>query len=157
MRKRILLFIVLVGMTSATAYLYASRPTDHDVIEQAVLKVHEQMTNAGQDVDKFFDFILEFDNGMIIQDGALFETSQQAYDAVKKGYEGLSEVTRVYDRTYVTILSPESALLTGTGTTKVTLTDGRTFEAPFAVSMVFVLREGQWKVLHGHYSIPNVR
>ena len=153
-----MLLLVLVGVTSVAAYQHRSHSSDrHESIKQAVLKVHEEMTNAGQDVDKFFDFILEFDNGMIIQDGVLFETRQQAYDVVKKGYEGLSEVTRIYDQMHVTILSPESALLTGTGTTKVTLTDGRTFEAPFAVSMVFVLREDQWKVLHGHYSTPNAR
>jgi hypothetical protein len=85
----------------------------------------------------------------------LFKTSNEAYDAVKKGYRGVSRVERVYDQTYVQVLSSESALLTATGNTTVTLEDGRTFDSDFAVSMVFVLRDGQWKVLHGHFSVPN--
>ena len=97
------------------------------------------MTDAGLNIDEFFDCILDFDNGLIIQDGTLFKTSNEAYDAVKKGYDGLSKVARTYDQTFVTVLSSESALLTGTGATEVTLTDGRTFTSKFAVSMVFVL------------------
>jgi hypothetical protein len=39
-------------------------------------------------------------------------------------------------------------------TVSATLTDGRNLDARFAVSLVFVRRDGQWKVLHGHYSVP---
>jgi len=145
-------------VTCVVAFQASSDSVKNDeAIKQAVLKVHQQMADTGLDIDTFFDFILEFDDGMIIQDGALLKTSNQAYDAVKKGYEGLSKIERVYDQTYVRVLSLEAALLTGTGSTTVTLTDGRTFDAKFAVSMVFVLRNGQWKVLHGHYSTPNPR
>ncbi len=158
MRKAASLLIALVCISCVAAFQAGSDPVDHDtVIRQSILKVHQEMTEAGPDVDTFFDFILDFDNGMIIQDGMLFKTSNEAYDAVKKGYKGVSKVERVYDQTYVQVLSSESAVLTGTGNTTVTLTDGRTFDSKFAVSMVFVLRGGQWKVLHGHYSIPNPR
>jgi hypothetical protein len=34
-----------------------------------------------------------------------------------------------------------------------TLADGREMNSRFAVSLVFVLRDGRWKVLHGHYSM----
>ena len=157
MRKTVIV-LTLVCMTCVAAFQAGSGSVDHeDAIKQAVLKVHQQMTDAGLDVDTFFDYILDFDNGMIIQDGILFKTSNEAYDAVRKGYEGLSKVTRTYDQTFVTVLSSDSALLTGTGATEVTLTDGRTFDSKFAVSMVFVLRDRQWKVLHGHYSMPNSR
>ena len=156
--RKIIILLTCVCVTCVVAFQASQGAANNDAaIKQAVLKVHQQMTDSGLDVDTFFDCILDFDNGMIIQDGVLFKTSNEAYDAVRKGYEGLSKVTRTYDQTFVTVLSSESALLTGTGTTEVTLTDGRTFDSKFAVSMVFVLRDGQWKVLHGHYSIPNPR
>jgi len=128
-------------------------------IEKAVLKTHIQMTQADNnlDVDKFFSYILDFDKGLIIQDGRLFKTRQEAYEVVKKGFEGISQLKRTYEQTHVTAISPETALLTAQGTSTVTLSDGQTFSSPFAVSMVYVLRDGQWKVLHGHYSVPNPR
>jgi uncharacterized protein (TIGR02246 family) len=126
-------------------------------IEKAVLETHTQMAQADNnlDADKFFSYILDFDKGLIIQDGRLLKTRQEAYDTVKKGLEGISQLNRIYEQTYVTVISPETALLTTQGTSTVTLSDGRVLEGPFAVSMVYVLRNGQWKVLHGHYSIPN--
>ncbi|OHB78436.1 MAG: hypothetical protein A2Z25_12645 [Planctomycetes bacterium RBG_16_55_9] len=128
-------------------------------IEKAVLKTYEQMNRAeiNLDADKFFSYILDFDKGLIIQDGRLFKTRQEAYEIVKEGFEGVSHLKRVYEQTYVTVISPETALLTARGTSTVTLSDGRELSGPFAASLVYVLRDGQWKVLHGHYSIPNQR
>ncbi|MFZ0033529.1 MAG: SgcJ/EcaC family oxidoreductase [Sedimentisphaerales bacterium] len=128
-------------------------------IEKAVLKIHSQMTQADNELDaeKFFSYIPDFDKGLIIRDGRLFQTREAAFEAVKKGFEGISKSNRTYEKTYVTVISPETALLTAEGTSTVTLSDGRTFSNPFAVSMVYVMRDGQWKVLHGHYSIPNPR
>ena len=127
--------------------------------EKAVLKTHIQMTQADNnlDVNKFFSYILDFNKGLIIQDGRLFQTRQEAFEVVKKGFEGISKLKRTYQQTHVTVISPETALLIAQGTSTVTLTDGQTFSSPFAVSMIYVLRDGKWKVLHGHYSIPNPR
>ena len=128
-------------------------------IEKAVLKTHIQMTQADNnlDVDEFFSYILDFDKGLIIRDGRLFKTRQEAYETVKKGFEGISQLKRTYEQTHVTAISAETALLTAQGTSTATLSDGQTLSSPFAVSMVYVLRDGQWKVLHGHYSVPNQR
>jgi hypothetical protein len=128
-------------------------------IEKAVLKTHIQMSQADSnlDADKFFSYILDFDKGLIIQDGRLFKTRQEAYETVKQGFEGISQLKRTYEQAYVTVISPEAALLTARGASTVTLSDGQVLSGPFAVSLVFVLRDGRWKVLHGHYSIPNTR
>lgn len=128
-------------------------------IEKAVLETHAKMMKAEKalDADKFFEHILDFDNGMIIQDGTMFKTRQDALNVVTAGFQGTTKVERTYDRTYVTVISPEVALLTGNGTSSVTLPDGRTLTGPFAASMVFVLRDGQWRLLQGHYSTPNPR
>lgn len=129
----------------------------HQAIEKAVLETHIKMTQADNnlDVNELFSYIHDFDKGLIIQDGRLFQTRQEAFDAVKKGFEGISRANSVYEQTFVTVISPETALLAAKGTSTITLSDGRELSGPFAVSMVFVLRDGQWKVLHGHYSIPN--
>ncbi len=128
-------------------------------IEKAVLKTHMQMTQADSSLDanKFFSYILDFNKGLIMQDGRLFKTRQEAFEVVKTGFEGISRLKRTYEQTHVTVISPQTALLTAQGTSTVTLTDGRTFSGPFAVSMIYVLRDGKWKVLHGHYSVPNPR
>ena len=54
----------------------------------------------------------------------------------------------------VTVISPEAALLVSDGIVAATLEDGRVVTGRFAVSLVFVRRDGRWLVLHGHYSTP---
>jgi hypothetical protein len=158
MRKMAGLVLVLAVPSLAMVQQDTNSPGgDKAAIEKAVLDAHARMTRAGSslDADAFFAFILDSDTGSIIQDGKLFKTRVEALGAVKAGFQGVAKADRQYDRTYVTVLSPEAALLVASGSSTVTLGDGRAFSGPFAVSLVFVLRDGQWKVLHGHYSIPN--
>ncbi len=126
-------------------------------IEKAVLEVHAKIIEAekSRDAEKFFAYVPDFDKGLIIQDGTLFKTRQEAMDTVEMGFQAVTKVQRTCDQQYVTVLSPGMALLTATGTYSFTLTDGRTLAGPFAASMIFVLRDGQWKLLQGHYSTPN--
>jgi hypothetical protein len=157
---KIIFILACVSIVWAVQNYKSAVPLEQQqAIEKAVLKTHIQMTQADNnlDVDKFFSYILDFDKGLIIQDGRLFKTRQEALETVKEGLEGISQIKRSYEQTYVTVISPETALLTARGTSTVTLSDGRVLSSPFAVSLVYVLRDGQWKVLHGHYSIPNPR
>ena len=94
---------------------------------------------------------------VVVISTVVFGTHQEALDTVRIGFERVAQMERIYERTEVTVLSPKVALVTAKGTSKVTLLDGRTFNNPFAASTVFVLRDGQWKLLHGHYSLPNPR
>lgn len=157
---RIIIILVFVSavlaVQSNTGNMSLEQQQD---IEKAVLKTYEQMNQAESnlDADKFFSYILDFDKGLIVQDGRLFKTRQEAYETVKKGFEGISQLKRIYEQTYVTAFSPETVLLVAQGTSTVTLSDGQVFNGPFAVSLIYVLRDSQWKVLHGHYSIPNPR
>ena len=154
----ILVFIsAVLAAQSNTGNMSSSE--QQQALEKSVLKTFQQMNEAeiNLDADKFFSYILDFDKGLIIQDGRLFKTRQEAYEAVKQGFEGISQLKRTYEQTYITIISPETVLLTARGTSTVTLLDGRVLSGPFAASIIYVLRDGQWKVLHGHYSIPNPR
>jgi hypothetical protein len=154
---KIIIVLVCVSVVWAVQGNKDPNSIEHQVIEKAVLETHNQMTKAeiNLDPEKLFSYIPDFDKGLILQDGRLFKTRQEALDAVKKGLEGITQLKRVYEQTYVTVISPQTALLTAQGTTTVTLSDGRVFSGPFAVSTLYVLRDGSWKALHGHYSIPN--
>ncbi|OHB57037.1 MAG: hypothetical protein A2173_09650 [Planctomycetes bacterium RBG_13_44_8b] len=157
---RVIIILVFVSAVLAAQSSTGNMSLEQQqAIEKAVLKTHEQMNQAESnlDADKFFSYILDFDKGLIIQDGRLFKTRREAYETVKQGFEGISQLKRTYEQTYVTVISPETVLLVAQGISTVTLSDGRVFSGPFAVSLVYVLRDGQWKVLHGHYSIPNAR
>lgn len=162
MNRALKVFLILICASAVWAFQgnKSDMPTQQQqAIEKAVLKTHNQMVraDANLDADEFFSYILDFNKGLIIRDGRLFKTRQEAYEVIKTGLEGISKLKRTYEQTHITVISPETALLTAQGISTVTLTDGRTFSGPFALSMIYVLRDGQWKVLHGHYSAPNPR
>ena len=125
-------------------------------VEQAVLATNAKMTAAANqlDADAFFDFILDTDKGLIIQNGVLFKTRAEALAAVKRGFRGLAKIDRRFENPRVTAISADCALLAAEGNTVATLADGRTLNSRFTVSLVFVRQDGQWKLLHGHYSMP---
>lgn len=159
MRKTLLAVAVIIGAVVLVSQAGRDAVLDEAAIEKAILAAHAKMGEAEKalDAEAFFANIPDFDKGLIIQDGVLFKTRQEALDTVRVGFQGVTGVQRTYDRTFVTVISPETALLAADGTSMVTLSDGRTLAGPFAASMIFALRDGRWQVLHGHYSAPNPR
>lgn len=65
-----------------------AKDVGEEAIKKAVLEANQRMNEAGADVDQFFSHIQDFDDGMIIQNTTLFETSREAYEAVKQGMQG---------------------------------------------------------------------
>lgn len=125
-------------------------------IEKAILDVNARMTETADSLnaDAFFEYILDSDKGVIIQNGVLFKTRSEALEAVKRGFVGIAKLKRQIDNPRVIVITPELAVLTGEGNTIATLHDGRTITNRFAVSLIFQRKDGQWKVLQGHYSTP---
>ena len=154
------LCIVAAGLLATVPLPAESKPATPDpataAIEKAVLETNTKMTQAANSLnaDAFFAYILDSDKCVIIQNGNLFKTRQEALEAVKRGFVSLAKLERQIDHPQVTVISPELALLTGEGTTHVSFADGREITTHFAVSLIFQLKDGQWKVLHGHYSTP---
>jgi uncharacterized protein (TIGR02246 family) len=153
-------FIFTAGLV-AILPLQAEPPSpgpgfDRAALEKAVLETNAQMTAAANrlDAEAFFEYILETEQGLIIQNGALFKTRREALESVKRGFQGMVKLDRRFENPQVTVISPDAALLTAEGSTTATLSDGRTVNSRFAVSLVFVRKDGQWKLLHGHYSMP---
>jgi len=152
------LCLVVAGLLATVALRAESQPAMPDpavaAIEKAVIETSAKMTQAANSLnaDAFFEYILDSGRCAIIQNGVIFKTRQEALEAVKRGFVNLTKLERKIDNPQVTVITPELALLTGDGTTHATLTDGREMTSHFAVSLIFQLTKGQWKVLHGHYS-----
>ncbi len=163
MRKHLRL-IPLLGFAacSLAAALVFAQPqpagsaSSRSSTEKAVLEVNDRMTRAADrlDAEAFFAYIADTDTRPVIQNGVLFKTRQDALQAVERGFLGVSKAERRFENAQVTVLSPDAALLTSEGTVRATLTNGRTVTNRFAVSLVFVQKDGRWLLLHGHYSTP---
>jgi ketosteroid isomerase-like protein len=159
-----LVVLIVVGLlTTCTMQAPAAEPAGQVLDEQAVaavtqevLATNQAMTEAGNanDLDALFGFIIDGADP-IVQDGVLFATRQEARQAVEQGFQGVERVERSFDHTTVMVLSTTAALLTASGKTKVVLDDGRAFSRPFAVTLLFVHDGQEWRVRHGHYSVPD--
>ncbi|RIK72695.1 hypothetical protein DCC62_19025 [candidate division KSB1 bacterium] len=127
------------------------------VIEQAIVDVQAKMQQAAQqgDVDALYAYVLKMDKGVIIEDGRIRWTRQEALNSTKQGLQGLKDLSYVYTQKHITVISPAMALWVGEGTSSAILQDGRQISAPFAESILFVQKDGQWKVFHAHRSVPN--
>jgi hypothetical protein len=144
---------------SLAASLASAADADEPAIRKAVLAVHNRMADAMRSLntDKFFESIRDSGPGTIIDDGVLRLSRAEALDAVKRGLQGVASVDRKYNRVDVSVLAPTVALVTGEGIATFVLADGRSISSPFAVTELFVLTAGEWKLAHGHHSTPNPR
>jgi uncharacterized protein (TIGR02246 family) len=112
---------------------------------------------AAVDADRLFTFMLDTDKGSVIQNGVFLATREEALHRVKTNLQGISKIEYRWQRQHVTVLSADVALLTAEGESIATTTEGQVFTTPLAQTVVFVMREGHWKVLHAHQSSPQVR
>jgi len=151
------MMFALALVLGAALPLQADAIASDPAVVQAVLTANARLTAAADrlDTDAFFAGIVDADETRIIQDGKLFKTRAEAMAAVRQGSQGVAKVERHFENPQVSVLAPGVALLTADGTTMVTLHDGRSFNSRFAVTLVFVLRDSQWQLFHGHYSLPN--
>lgn len=131
-----------------------AEPASQDQIRKEILETNARMTQAANSLntEAFFAFIDDSDQCRIIQNGTLFKTRREAFDAVKRATQMISKIDRHFENPQVTVISNDTALLTSLGSVTATLTNGTITESRFAVSILFVRKEGVWKLLHGHYS-----
>lgn len=157
-RRRILIILGILLFVPAGGGV-ADTKANAKSIEDAVLAVSAEMTRAGEavDADRLFSYMLETDKGSVIQNGVLLATRQEALERVRSNLRGIDKIQYHWKRQSVTVLSAEVALLIAEGDSVVTTSAGDTFTAPFAQTVVFVLRAGSWKAIHAHQSSPRVR
>ena len=149
--------VVFGGLAASGAMPAAS--TDTKLIEDAVLTVNAEMSQAGEavDMDRLFSFMLDTDKGSIIQNGVLMATRQEALATVKANLRDVHKIQYRWKNRYVTVLSPEVAVLTAEGESTATTSAGEVITTPFAQTAVFVLRDGHWKAIHAHQSTARAR
>jgi ketosteroid isomerase-like protein len=126
-------------------------------IEKGILAAHEEMKKAAADLDAdaLYAHVLDTIKCPIIESGKVAQTRQDALESTRRGFQGIKQVSYTYKQRQITPLSPTAALWVGEGTTSVTLEDGTEVAAPFAETIIFVEKDGRWKVLHAHRSTPN--
>ena len=147
--------VPLVGITQCNRKTISVK--QQQAIGRAIFDVHAKMKQAAErrNVDALYEHVLERDKGVIIEDGRIRWTRQEALNSTRQGLQGLKDLSYAYTQKYVTVISPTVALWVGEGTSSATLEDGRQISMPFAETIVFVQKYGQWKVLHAHRSVPN--
>ena len=146
---------VLLELAGCQYDMPATQQNNAD-IEKAILKVHSAMKKAAErlDTDTLYSYVLDTNKGSIIENGNLFLTRRDSYESTKKGLQKFKGISYSYNQEHITVISPTVALWVGEGTSTVTIKDGRKFSGPFAESIVFVKKDGKWKVLHAHRSAP---
>jgi hypothetical protein len=152
----VLVVIVVCLSLAARSNQNVISPVQQKNIGSEILKVHQEMKKAAEslDADALFTHVLDV-NDVIIENGALRSTLKNAYDVTKQGFQGIKELSYTYNHTNINVISQTTVLWTGNGTTTAMLTDGRKITIDFAETIVFILSDGRWKVLHAHRSSPN--
>jgi len=128
------------------------------IIERSIMEVHAAMMKAAENLDAeaLYSHVLDMNKGVIVQDGRVLKTREEALSATKQGLQGLKDISYTYNQKHITVISPTVALWVADGTTSATIIeDGREINVPFAETIVFVQKDGRWKVLHAHRSVPN--
>lgn len=158
-KLKVILVLCLVSVVWAMQDNASSlSPEQQKAIEQEILKVHVEMVKAAEnsDADALFNHVLDMCKGVIIQDGRITMTRQEALDATKQSLQGLKNLSYTFNNKHITVISPTLAVWVADGTTSATvIEDGRQFNISFAETIIFTLKDSQWKVFHAHRSVPN--
>jgi len=151
----------IVGLLALWTIVSVSQTEPPKVSNNATLEtqVHRRLAEIQQaaealDVEKVFGFVLDNDQGALVQNGKLFLTRNETLESTKRGFEGLEKVSYKMDQEHISLLSPTIAVAVSAGSSTATTRDGRTFTTPFLQSVVLVLTNGGWKVFHAHRSFP---
>ena len=134
----------------------AAKNSDSSNAEKAVLARLDEIQKAAQelDADKVFSYVLENNNGALVQNGKLLLTRKDALESTIAGFAGLQKISYQFNQQHVTLLSPTIALVVGEGSSTAITDSGRTVTRPFAQSVIFVLTNKNWMVIHAHRSLP---
>jgi hypothetical protein len=146
---------LLLGAKDSTSQ--AMTDSQCAAIEKAVLEKHAQFLKFAEEmnVDKMYSLVADGGQGTIIQNSKL-QTRQEAMDNTKKAFTGLKNVAYKFDQQYIKVISPEIAIFTGKGQSITTTDTDNVYTMDFAVTSVFVLKDKEWKIIHGHYSSPSM-
>ena len=128
------------------------------VIRDAVMAQASKLNAAAEAADLVATFgdALDTDNGMYAADGGLVWTKNDTMAVLAPYFESIVRQELDYSREEVIVLSASSALYVAEGSYRGYDADGQLVaESPQAITMVFVLDGGNWRVAHLHQSFPD--
>jgi uncharacterized protein (TIGR02246 family) len=152
--------VMAVGVVFLVVFSSEHRLDRLDAAEQQkVSAVYDEMVAAAEalKVDALFNHVADNDQGALITNGQLFLTRTAALERTRENFRGVAQLKYHIAERRVTFLAPDAAVLVATGTSAVELEDGRRFSNAFAHTVVFVKRQGVWRVIHSHQSSPVAR
>ena len=147
----IALLIMVISLTVAWCGEESMTVERVTAAEKAVLNRLTEIQSAAEllDANKVFSYVADNDKGALVQNGRVLLTRNDAMEATKRAFANYQ-----IDTQHVTMLSPSAALVIGEGTATVETKGELSRSRRFAQSVVLVLRDGEWKVLHTHRSYP---
>jgi uncharacterized protein (TIGR02246 family) len=141
--------LFLFGFTAA-----ADSVSERSAIEKAVLEAMTKIERAAETLQVGSFYELALPEASIVQNGRVFASAEDARKSIEQAYQGIQKQEIAFRRQQVTVVSPTVALVTAESDSSATLTDGRSISFTSAWTVLFVLRDGQWRVLHAHTSVP---
>jgi uncharacterized protein (TIGR02246 family) len=122
--------------------------------ENDVIAVYNRLVAAAEarDADQMFSYFVANDSGALVTNGEVSLTREIALRRMRDSMADIAAVKYRLGAKNVTLLSDTVALMIVEGRSQARTNDGRELAADFAQTLVFVKRNGEWRVLHAHHS-----
>jgi uncharacterized protein (TIGR02246 family) len=122
--------------------------------EKAVLAALAKIKQAAETLQASSLSELVLPQATVIQNGTLFRSRDEFQQAIDAAYKNLEKQEINFRRQQVTMVAPTVALVTAEAEGTSTLAGGTIVSGTSAWTVLFVLTDNQWKVLHAHTSVP---
>ncbi len=168
--KRLLLIMGLIVLTWACQTMDEKEMTIEErqeiasTIKQNFMEMMELFKNNNQEnFEKWINAYVESNDEAWMKNPALWfqglnlwSTKEAIYEVWKPKEGSRSRTNLNFEEDYVAVLSPENAVYVFKGTYSIIDKDGNTSDDyPMSGTYVYVLRNGEWKILHTHLSYQN--
>ena len=151
--------IFLVVIMALSCNYEAPRTTEltpeliNAITDTAKFFAHEvERTAIERDIDVSFNLFCDEPEFTFSEDGYILPSNETLYETMKGAYDNFSDIYLKYDTMVVSVLSPNSAVITAEGPWSATIRDGNKLGGHLVSMFVIGKRENEWKIIHGHTS-----
>ena len=119
--------------------------------------IHDENAQAWADADfdRAMSYIENSQDMIFAFEGGLMHGWDTMYNAWAPLFEGVARQDMTFTETYTVVLARDAVCIMAQGTNAYVDEAGEVGpEYPLALMMVYVLRDGEWKVALGHESVP---
>jgi len=153
----VIIFFLFASLIACQGANTPMTDAERSAIEEKIIAKLAEISEASSrlDADGVYSHFVNNDRGILAFDGTLILSRDAALNLSREIYSSFKDIKKEMVEEYVTVISPETAILTGTGTSTLISKSGDSVSGTFAFSIVFVLRDGEWKAIHIHESTPS--